>query len=188
MFDDQKRLELSNSVLDAVFDANYKAMYQEFLQYSQNGGEYLNWYTGLSNINLPYKFYKTKKYNLETTSLTGSVSTPYFRNVFDETKFELKIEWTFTILVPSNLTEGSNLVVDIQYDLALSFDSMNDWVAIFWQSQKYDNTTGKYYFTPIDFFTTPGGEDLEKTKRTARRTYLASEYSADGKKLVRRNY
>ena len=178
MFDDQKRLELSNSVLDAVFDANYKAKYQEFLEYSQSGGEYLNWYTGLSNINLPYKFYKTKKYNLETTSLTGSVSTPYFRNTFDENKFELKIRWIFTILVPSNLTEGSNLVIDIQYDLALSFSSLNERIEIYWRSMKYDKIIDYQYFT------SDTREELEKTKRTARRTYLASEYSDDGKKLV----
>ena len=56
MFDDQKRLELSNSVLDAVFEANYKAKYQEFLEYSQIEGEYLNWYTGISSIDLPYGY------------------------------------------------------------------------------------------------------------------------------------
>ena len=175
-FDQEKRLELSNSVPDAVFDANYKAKYQEFLEFSQSEGEYLNWYTGLSNITLPYQDGFDKFYNLETASLTGSVSTPYFRNTFDENKFELKIDWRFTILVPSNLTEGSNLVIDIQYDLALSFGSYSDVVNIYWQSPKYDNTTGNYDFT------SDTDEWLEKTKRTARRTYLASEYSADGKK------
>ena len=54
-FDQEKRKELSNSVPDAVFDANYKAKYQEFLEYSQSDGEYLNWYTGLSKISLPYQ-------------------------------------------------------------------------------------------------------------------------------------
>ena len=142
MFDDQKRLELSNSVLDAVFDANYKAKYQEFLEYSQSEGEYQNWYTGLSNINLPSKelSYESNqietKLDLETASLTGSVSTPYFRNIFDENKFEREIRWIFTILVPSNLTEGSNLVIDIQYDLALSFGSLNERIEIYWRSMK----------------------------------------------------
>ena len=178
MFDDQKRLELSNFVPDAVFDANYKAKYQEFLEFSQSEGQYLNWYTGLSNITLPYKEWKDKIYNLKTTSLTGSVSTPYFSNTFDKNKFERNIDWTFTILVPSNLTEGSNLVIDIQYDLSLSFSKWINWVAINWQYPKYDNTTGNYDFTSETY------ERLEKTKRTARRTYLASEYSADGKKLV----
>ena len=189
MFDDQKRLELSNSVPDAVFDANYKAKYQEFLEYSQSEGEYLNWYTGLSDIfTMPYKEWSYgflwTKFDLKRASLNGSVSTPYFRNTFDENKFELSFDWSFTILVPSNLTKGSNLVIDIQYDLALSFGILDDVVNIYWQSPKYDNTTGNYYFTPIDFFTTPSDEYLEKTKRTASRTYLASEYFADGKKLV----
>ena len=182
MFDDQKRLELSNSVPDAVFDANYKAKYQEFLEYSHSEGEYLNWYTGLSNINLPSKelSYESNqietKLDLETASLTGSVSTPYFRKTFDENQFERRFWWEFTLLVPSNLTEGSNLVIDIQYDLDLS---LNELVTIiYWKSLKYDNTTGNYDFT------SDTDEWLEKTKRTARRTYLASEYSADGKKLV----
>ena len=181
MFDDQKRLELSNSVLDAVFDANYKAKYQEFLEYSQSDGEYLNWYTGLSSINLPYTDYSNsyvKTYKLETASLTGSVSTPFFRKTFDENKFELAIEWKFSIFVPSNLTEGSNLVIDIQYDLALNFGKLIERVTLYWQSPKYDNTTGNYEFR------TDTEEELEQRKRTARRTYLASEYSADGKKLV----
>ena len=179
MFDDQKRLELSNSVPSAVFEANYKAKYQEFLEYSQSEGEYLNWYTGLSNFTLPYKDKRNVNrniYELETASLTGSVSTPYFRNIFDENKFALKILCEFTLFIPSNLTESSNLVIDIQYDLSLSFS--NERLAINWQYPRYDNTTGKYYFISDTY------EDLEKTKRTARRTYLASEYSADGKKLV----
>ena len=179
MFDDQKRLELSNSVLDAVFDANYKAKYQEFLEFIQRKGEYLNWYTGISNITLPHNTGFSKDYNLQTASLTGSVSSPYFRNTFDENKFELRIEWKFFILVPSNLTEGSNLVIDIEYDLSLNFES--SIIKIFWQTPKYDKTTGNYDYTPISSWDTPN-ENLDKTKRIARRTYLASEYSADGKK------
>ena len=71
MFDDQKRLELSNSVPDAVFDENYKAKYQEFLEYGQSGGDYLNWYTGLSSINLPNESsLRMKIYESETASLT----------------------------------------------------------------------------------------------------------------------
>ena len=64
--------------------------------------------------------------------------------------------------------------------MALSFGI--ERVEIFWQSPEYDKTTGNFYFTPIRF-DTPGVELLKK-KKTARGTYLASEYSADGKKLV----
>ena len=49
VFDDEKRLELSNYVSEAVFEANYKAKYDEFLEYSQSEGQYLNWYTGITN-------------------------------------------------------------------------------------------------------------------------------------------
>ena len=168
IFDDQKRLELSNSVPDVVFDANYKAKYHEFLEYSQSEGEYLNWYTGISNINLPcIKDIDFMSYKLETASLTGSVSTPYFRKTFDENKFEKNIDWNFDILVPSNLTEGSNLVVDIEYDLALSSSSL---VKLKWQSLLYFS------------YTEDTSVYLEKTKKSARMTYLASEYSAEGKK------
>ena len=179
MFDDQKRLELSNSVLDTVFDENYKAKYQEFLEYSQSEGEYLNWYTGISNITLPYidRQRNMKKYVLQTASLTGSISTPYFRSSFDGNKFELAIDWNFILLVPSNLTEGSNLVIDIEYDLALSFGRWNDQMRIWWKSPKYDNISGNHYFLS-DIIDAP-----DKTKRSAKRTFLACEYS-DGKKLV----
>ena len=72
IFDVEKRKELSSFVPNAVFEANYEAKYQEFLEYSQSGGEYLNWYTGLSNITLPYKdlwSYKTCKKFISTTTL-----------------------------------------------------------------------------------------------------------------------
>ena len=138
----------------------------------------MNWYNGLSTFNLPHQYESFKKYKLETASLNGSVSTPYFRNTFDENKFWLKIDWWLILLVPSNLTEGSNLVIDIQYDLALSFSSLNERVEIYWRSMKYDKIIDYQYFT------SDTREELEKTKRTARRTYLASEYSDDGKKLV----
>ena len=120
IFDEGKRKELSNIVHDAVFEANYDAKHHEFLEYGQNKKEYMNWYTGLTKLTLPYIDISFKKYKLETSSLTGSFSTPYFRNSFDEKKFERII---FTLVVPNNLSEGSNLVIDIEYDLALSFDS-----------------------------------------------------------------
>ena len=187
IFDEKKRKELSDFVPAAVFEENYNAKYQEFLEYSQSEGQYLNWYTGISNITLPYKedTYSRKcfKIRLDTASLTGSVSTPYFSKSFDESKFELMIDWTFNLLVPSNLTEGSNLVVDFEYDLdhSVSLDGYNDRVNIWWKSQKYNNTSGNYYFSPDDH------EILDKTKRSARRTFLASENSADGKKNVKSN-
>ena len=170
IFDDQKRLELSDSVPDVVFDAHYNAKYQEFLEFSQNGREYLNWYTGLSSINLPSHWEIEgnligTKYELATASLTGSVSTPYFRNTFDETKPKgtiSSISWEFILHVPSDLTEGSNLTVAINYDL-----------------DNYDNV--------IILWEKPGGRsraELSKTNRSWRRTYPASEYSANGKKLV----
>ena len=177
IFDEEKRKELSNYVLDAVFEANYNAKYQEFLEFSQSEGEFLNWYTGITNVTLPYKGFPHKKYKLETASLNGSVSTPYFRKSFDENHFEFVFDWTFHLLVPSNLSEGSNLVIDIEYDLAITFNSYNDWVNISWKYPKYDNISGN------DYFVSDRTEILDKKKTSARRTYLASEYS-NGKKLV----
>ena len=183
IFDEEKRKELSGSVHETVFEANYEAKYQEFLEYGQRKKEFMNWYSGLTKLSLPHIDTYFKKYRLETSSLTGSISTPYFRNSFDENRFEKTFVWTFNLFVPSNLTEDSNLVVDIQYDLALSF--MGEWAKIYWESQhignwEYDNSTGDYDVTAD----TDTDEKLEKTKITARRTYLASEYSADGTKLV----
>ena len=62
---------------------------------------------------------------------------------------------------------------------------MGEWAKIYWESQhignwEYDNSTGDYDVTAD----TDTDAKLEKTKITARRTYLASEYSADGKKSV----
>ena len=54
IFDDEKRKELSSSVHDTVFEANYEAKYQEFLEYGQSKKEYMNWYSGLTKLTLPY--------------------------------------------------------------------------------------------------------------------------------------
>ena len=89
-------------------------------------------------------------------SLAGSVSTPYFKNIFDENKFENEFLWYLTILFPSNITEGSNLVLDIEYDMsAILGDKM---VLIYGGKVQY----------------------LEGMTGTARRTFLATE----GKELV----
>ena len=64
IFDEGKRKELSNIVHDAVFEANYDAKHHEFLEYGQNKKEYMNWYTGLTKLTLPYIDISFKKYKL----------------------------------------------------------------------------------------------------------------------------
>ena len=69
---------------------------------------------------MPYQKEIFKHYDLETSDLSGSVSTPYFEEEFDENKFELVTDLLYTINVPDNLTEGTKLVVSVKYDLEIN--------------------------------------------------------------------
>ena len=112
--------ERKKLVTDGVFDGVYNTRYPQFLAFRQQ--KYFNWYRGISREFIEYyDIYDDdvevdKEYHIETTDLTGSVSTPYFGQVFDEKIFELDMTWVFTLYLPDNLTEGTNLVVDFHYD------------------------------------------------------------------------
>ena len=55
-FKQEKRKELSDYVLDILFDASHDVKYREFIDYRQD--HYLEWYTGISSTtNIPYERY-----------------------------------------------------------------------------------------------------------------------------------
>ena len=119
-------------VTAGVFDGIYNTRYPQFMAFRQQ--KYINWYRGISREFI--KYYEVwftwfgvwytgieKKYHINTTDLTGSVSTPYFEQRFDEKIFELNMTWVFTFYLPDNLPEGTNLVVFFHYDSEEKFNA-----------------------------------------------------------------
>ena len=105
-FKQEKRKELSDFVLDALFDASHDVKYREFIDYRQD--HYLEWYTGISSTtNIPYEQYysyinrKDKIYKVSTERHIGSFSTPYFRQPFSHNKFEATMHNELCIYIPA---------------------------------------------------------------------------------------
>ena len=98
-FNDNQRKEL-----DIFEDSNVETKYLEFTEYSKE--EHLHWYTGISKINVPHSNERGgqtyKEYNFETTSPAGSFSTPYFKQPFDQNKFERYLQIEAHINVPQS--------------------------------------------------------------------------------------
>ena len=144
-FDADQRRNLSEFVIDAVYEASSNAKYAEFSLYWRNTGEerYLNSYTGLSNISLPYKDhgFDCKAYKFGSAALSGSVSTPYFGKPFDEDKFEKEFLSEIYIYISEQIADGGYLVVDIEYDIE---ESSDDYIWI--REEKFDEFENEYIY------------------------------------------
>ena len=118
--DEAERLRLVSA---AVFDGVFSTRYPQFAAFRQQ--KYINWYRGISREFIKYDknedYEIEKKYHIETTDLSGTVSTPHFGQLFDEKIFELDLTWVFTIFLPDNLTEGTSLLVDFHFDSEKEF-------------------------------------------------------------------
>ena len=77
----------------------------------------MNWYTGTSKIALPVtdEFGIFTEYITETTRLTGSFSTPYYGEPFNEMTFERQLMSNIYINAPIKNC-GSKIVIDFEYD------------------------------------------------------------------------
>ena len=113
-FDEEERKELSDLVPEAVYKSNHQAQYLQFLAYKTEAS--LNWYSGTSKIVLPNQDHGFKRFDFYSSAPSGSFSTPYFRQPFDEDTFERQFESEAHISVPENLLEGSKVVIDVEYD------------------------------------------------------------------------
>ena len=143
-FDEEQRRNLSQFVTDAVYEANANAKYAEFSAYRKNTGEgtYLNFYAGVSHISLPYIDHANdnKFYGFQTAALSGSFSTPYFGQPFDESKFEQEFQSEVYIYVSRQISDGGYIVVDIEYDIGEL--STSEYVMI--MEQPFDYTKFNY--------------------------------------------
>ena len=150
-FDEEQRKPLSDFVSDALYEAHSEAKFAEFSLYWNTTGEdrYLNSYSGISRISLPYTDHDSdcKAYKFSTTALSGSVSTPYFgQQPFDENKFEKELLSEVYIYVSDQIADGGYILVDIEYDIEESSDGY-----IFLSEERYDDTLNRYdrYLEPI---------------------------------------
>ena len=113
-FGEGKRKELSDFVPEAVYKSNHRAKYLEFLAYRTE--KYMDWYRGTSRILLPYQQDGFKQLDIYSSAASGSFSTPFFRQPFDEDTFERQFKSEAHISVPESLVEGSKVVVEVEYD------------------------------------------------------------------------
>ena len=123
--------EMTENLHMAMFDAEYTRKYQEFTEYNQEN--FSNWYTGISLVGgktfesqevkkgvqtgLPCTEGAYKQYNIATEASSGTFSTPYFRQIFDQTIFVPMFESKVFIYILPNLPKGSKIIIDIEYDI-----------------------------------------------------------------------
>ena len=143
-FTEEQGKTLSEFINDALYEANANAKYAEFSAYRKNTGAetYVNSYAGVSNISLPYIDHTNdnKFYGFQTAALSGSFSTPYFGQPFDDSKFEQEFESEVYIYVSQQIPDGGYLFVDIEYDIGEL--SKSEYVLI--SEQPFDYTTIYY--------------------------------------------
>ena len=69
-------------------------------------------------MKIPYfDEYNKKNYGFETTAPNGSFQTLYFKERFNVSLFDYDLWFSVYIYVPDNLTLGTKMVVDIDYDI-----------------------------------------------------------------------
>ena len=121
--DEETKQNLLQYLPEAIYDANFDEklrLYQSFL-----GKEsYRNWYLGSSGISLPYYSDERLTYETDTYATSGIVSTPFFVEPFEESKFERYLLYKIYIHVPESLRAKVNtsLVVSVEYDVEKTSD------------------------------------------------------------------
>ena len=117
-FDEKIRKELSDYVPYAAYDVTYKANSREYKEFLEGEINYSNWYRGRSKLELlKTGFNANKYYDFFTTAPNGSFSTPYLGEPYNTSMFDCGLTTMVFIFVPENLTVGSKIVVDLEYDV-----------------------------------------------------------------------
>ena len=172
-FDEEKRTNLSDSVVQALYDASFNSKYKEFIDYRQD--QYIDWYTGISVNDFPTETsplmtsYPGKKYRIKTTAIKGSFSTPYFRQSLNEHKLEQDFQNIVYIYVPANMSINNSLIIDIDMDIAAEMD---DYLFIQIYIEYYKNNTRP----GIEF--RKSSEYISQNKKNLKRKYKIDKFSA----------
>ena len=117
VFDEKERKELSDFVADLVFDTKQDTTYDDFMAYKQES--YRDWYTGTSRFDLKYLAGNQflEEYQLETTNLTGTFSTPHFGKPFDANTFPAKYRSILYIYLLDDVSYEGNITIDIEHNI-----------------------------------------------------------------------
>ena len=176
--DQERRKLLSNFALDVFYDFNFNSKYLEFIAY-KGEEKYSDWYEGTSNISFPYKVGQVKRYDLRTTAASGSFSTPYFGQPFDDKTFDGKFESEIYIYGPDNLNESISLVIAIDYDI-----SFGENILLQEAELEVENVVGGSH--KKEYYKTIGNITLDRNKRHDQRKYLINvETSLSNKKVFK---
>ena len=148
-FDHEKRRELSEHVMDAIMNTNFNAKHLEFSEFKEE--KFINWYLGITRIDFPYIDSEgDKNFHLKTTSLNGSFSTAYFKQPFDDNKFQRALQSEVYLYKPIGISNDSKIVIDIENDLGDW--GADEWVQVLVYNENHvveDETMETYYIQKI---------------------------------------
>ena len=113
----ETRNELFQIAIEVIGDAEHVEIMSNLSKVNEED-RYLNWYQGFTKIQYPtYNQYNNPKvtYNVETSAITGNVTTQHFGRKFDPNNIE-SFQVTVKIYVPDIMKGNKN--VSLTYDLA----------------------------------------------------------------------
>ena len=99
----------------------------------KDDNKYLKRYQGYSKVVLAYTDY-IQYYEMSTSTTAGMVSTPGFGEIFREDRFIRKVDYTYNVQLPANISDyGANisLVVDILLDTKTTIEYDSEFVRIY---------------------------------------------------------
>ena len=119
--DKNQLLELRNFAEDSALEVNYKAKLLEFTAFT-SAHKILDWYTGVTQFHFPYLHNNKRQFELDTTSYSGTFTTPYFQQTFEEQNFDLKLLVKLRLHVPEDIrdrmrTDWISIQLRINYDI-----------------------------------------------------------------------
>ena len=135
----------------------------------------MNWYTGISQMNVPYldKSFKARTYDFLTTAPNGSFPTPYFGEGSNLSLMDWSLRLGGFLYVPDNLSEGTKMVVEIDYDLSdEEWKGSRDYLYIFLQVKETINSSS--YSTEYSTW-----DALDPSKKRAKIEMTVADNSTD---------
>ena len=159
-FTEEMRKEVSDHILDAILETDFRVKHLEFNDFKQE--KFINWYIGTTKIDLPFVDYNgDKNFHLQTTSLQGSFSTAYFKEPFEDEKFERGLLSQVYIYKPTGIDTDSKIVIDIEYDIEdweeeVTIEVYQDSIfSVEYESLYMEETVAQRTY-PVAFFTKEG--------------------------------
>ena len=116
--DDGTKQKMLDVLLNATFDLRSDEKFREMTRLYEKD-KFLNWYRGYSEIKYPTEDGIKRYYRIRTSAASGSFSTPFFGESFNEEDFLLELSVQVSIYVPTALRSNRSisLVIEIDYDI-----------------------------------------------------------------------